>query len=138
MLDLPSSTNLMLTFALVLAAGWWIISWLTRPVLKVDITAYDQLTEVNGQHVVNRVSVKQPSGPIPLHAGRNDFYLVVKKGELLNYPSSCSHLISPILRDSEDMLFFQVHANVVGNRLRHFNITNLSKSNVRLVWSKVQ
>ncbi len=137
MIDLLSGTNLMLLFLIALGGGWWLISWLMRPAIKISIPAYDLVIEVDGQHSVTRTPIVQPSGPIPLRAGANDFFLVIKKGELLNYPVSCSHLISPILRDSEDMLFFRVHAFVVGDRLRHLNVTNLTKANVRLIWSKV-
>lgn len=137
MSDILSGSNLMWLFIIALSGGWWFISWLMRPAIKLSIPAYDLITEADGQRAIQRIAIEQPSGPIPLRAGMNDFYLVIKKGELLNYPSSCFYLINPILRDSEEVLFFRVHALVVGDRLKQLEVTNLTKTNVRLIWCKV-
>lgn len=135
MLDL-SGTNLVLTFLTIISIAWLIISWALRPVIRLHFTAYELTTEYGNQRIKEQKPIRE-GGVMNLRSGMNQVYLVVKNGIAYQYPPGTAYLLNPILRSSEDIVFFSVNIRVVGNRVVKFDATNLSKSNVRLVWSKV-
>lgn len=135
MLDL-SGTNLVLTFLTTIAIAWLIISWALRPVVKLNFSAYELITEYGNQRITEKKPIDE-GGVIDLRSGMNQVYLVVKNGIAYQYPPGTAYLLNPILRSSEDIVFFCVNIRVVGNRVVKFDATNLSKSNVRLVWNKM-
>lgn len=135
MLEYITGVNLMLFFAVLLALGWGFISWLVRPVIQLNFSAYERTVETDGTRVKTRHGIED--GLVPLRSGNNEFYVIVRNNTFRRYPLHVAHLLHPIIRDSEDVLFFKVHVRVVGNQIAKFDATNLATASVRLIWSTV-
>lgn len=131
-----NGVNLVLLFLAIISLAWLVISWALRPVVRLHFTSYELITEYGNQRIKEQRPITE-GGMIDLRSGMNRVYLVVKDGIAYQYPPGTAYLLNPILRSSEDIVFFSVNIRVVGNRVVMFDATNLSKSNVRLVWSKV-
>lgn len=131
-----NGVNLVLLFLAIISLAWLVISWALRPVVRLHFTSYELITEYGNQRIKEQKPITE-GGMMDLRSGMNQVYLVVKNGIAYQYPPGTAYLLNPILRSSEDIVFFSVNIRVVGNRVVMFDATNLSKSNVRLVWSKV-
>lgn len=120
--------------AAVMFLGGWLLTWARKSEVNIDFAGYDLITHYGNQRLIERVNIA--IDPVPLRPGNNHFYLVVSGGEGTVVPPSRAYLLNPILRNSEDVLFFRVQVRVVGKNVVKFDATNLSKVSARLVWSK--
>jgi len=131
-----SAGNLALIFLGMVAGVWWLLSWARKPVMEMNFDSVDVTTMYGNQRVVERSKLVSPDGSKKLHAGLNDFYITITGTEVRYHKSEEVAKLSPILRNSEDVLFFRVQIKLVGERITRFEQTNLSKPVATLRWSK--
>lgn len=131
-----SATNLVLFFLAFIALIWWLIRWVSKPVAMIQFTGVELTTQYGSQRVIEHSRVDAEKGDKPLTPGLNDFYITVRDGVLRYHQPGEVLLLNPILRSSEEILFFRMQIRVVGERIVKFEQTNLSKPNAKLLWSK--
>ncbi|MNK81177.1 hypothetical protein D3C87_1009180 [compost metagenome] len=131
-----SAIQLVLLFAAFIAGIWWLIHWVTKPVAMIQFTGVELITETDSQRVIKNSRVQMESGDKPLTPGLNDFFITVREGVLRYHQPGEVLLLNPILRSSEEILFFRLQIRVVGERIVKFEQTNLSKPNAKLLWCK--
>ncbi|WDS62079.1 hypothetical protein [Pseudomonas phage D6] len=128
--------KLALGFLGVIAGVWWLINWARKPVMEMSFDSVDITTMYGSQRIVERTMLKSPEGNKKLHAGMNDFYVTINGGEVRYHQLGEMGKLTPILRNSEDILFFRVQIRLSGERIVRFEQTNLSKPVAMLRWSK--
>lgn len=136
MLAYVTGGELALLAMVAAGVGWFLISWALRPVLLLDVSSYDLTTQYGNQRIVERVMLSKHE-PIRLRSGANEFYLVIRGGELMQYAPHDLNFMPSLLLEKDETLLFRVQVRVIGKRVVKFDATNLSKPNARLVWSKV-
>jgi hypothetical protein len=133
-----TGSQLALSIAFMIIVGWFLLCFIMKRVTDIRITEYSIATVVDGVRQVKQYKINADSGLIPLHYGTNDFFVTIKDGVLKKHTHSEVAALTPILRGSEEIHFIRVTVKVIGNkilRLTKFRQTNLSKQDVRLIWS---
>jgi hypothetical protein len=131
-----TAINLVLLFLVIAGLIWWLIRWVAKPVAMLQFTGVELITQYGTQRVIEHSKLRSDDGDKPLVSGLNDFYITVQDGVLRYHNPGEAHLLNPILRSSEEILFFRLQIRVVGERIVKFEQTNLSKPNATLLWSK--
>lgn len=131
-----NAVNLALLFTAIVLFLWWLIVWVSKPVTSIKFDAVELTTLYGNQRIIESTKLQSPSGDKKLSTGLNDFFITVTEGVIRYHNHGEAGLLNPILRSSEDVLFFRLQIRVVGERIVKFEQTNLSKPNAKLLWSK--
>lgn len=115
---------------------WCLLKWLSKPVLVMNFDSVDITTMYGNQRVVENHKLTAEDGGKKLNAGLNDFYITITNGVVRYHTPGDAALLNPILRSSEEILFFRLQIRMVGQRITRFEQTNLSKPIAKLKWSK--
>ncbi|QBJ02890.1 hypothetical protein MZD04_gp364 [Pseudomonas phage Psa21] len=132
-----SVVHLLILFGVLLLVAWGFLTWICKPVMVITFDNVEITTHYGADRIVERTELDSPCGGKSLSAGMNDFYITITEGIVRYHTPGEAALLTPILRSSEDILFFRLQIRVVGKRITRFEPTNLSKPLARLAWSKV-
>lgn len=131
-----NAVNLVLSFLFAIGMIWLLIRWVTKPVMTICFDNVETTTMYGNQRIVEHAKLQSLSGDKELNVGMNDFYVTIKDGLVRYHHHGQAGLLNPILRSSDEILFFRLQIRVVGKRIVKFDQTNLSKPNARLLWSR--
>jgi hypothetical protein len=132
------ATKLALIVLGAMAAVYWLINWVSKPVMVMNFDSVDVTTLYGNQRVIENHKLTSEEGGKKLNAGLNDFYVTITDRVVRYHTPGSAALLNPILRSSEDILFFRLQIRLVGQRIVRFDQTNLSKPIASLKWSKAQ
>lgn len=123
-----------LTITVFFWLAWKITKRITIPVNFFEVTGGRQTVMEGYIRRVNQLLFK-PGKAHPLFSGYNDFYVTVQKGKVKYHSRYVLDTITPIIRDTDDILFFRIQAYVSGGKVTRFTQTSLSSMpNVTLLW----
>lgn len=117
--------------------AWRMMIRITVPVSQIEFTEL-KTERTEGYIRLTDAKKLKSSKTHPLYAGYNDFYVTVQNGKVKYHSRYVLDTITPIIRDSEDILFFRIQVRMAGGKVRKFTQTNLSQPNVTLQWRTVE
>lgn len=132
-----NALNITLLFLSACLIGWYVLSMLGKPRLTIQFPTSTETVYVGNTRTLSVVKLQDHTNGRLLRLGVNDFYITVVNNEIKYHEMCESDALNPILRSSEDMLFFRMRVKVVGQRVVDVKQTSLSKANSTLSWNVV-